>query len=166
MSSTTGLQQSRRCTCDTANFPCPALFSVPDPTHYREYIYYHMTTPYQPSQEAQDFWRSAPDLIQFEGGVWERDYNITAQSAPDFGHAFFNPLDRNRSREYIVLRPYLPNERLRFFSYFLAFLLRIRVSSFKGAHWLLNVSVAVGRTAINAVKVLLRQRTLDNMNVR
>ena len=33
----------------------------PDPTHYREYIYYHMTTPYQPSQEAQDFGRSAPD---------------------------------------------------------------------------------------------------------
>ena len=39
----------------------PALFSAPDPTHYREYIYYHMTTPYQPSQEAQDFRRSAPD---------------------------------------------------------------------------------------------------------
>ena len=39
--------------------PDPALFSAPDPTHYREYIYYHMTTPYQPSQEAQDFGRSA-----------------------------------------------------------------------------------------------------------
>ena len=39
----------------------PALFSTPDPTHYREYIYYHMTTPYQPSQEAQDFGRSTPD---------------------------------------------------------------------------------------------------------
>ena len=41
----------------------PALFSAPDPTHYREYIYYHMTTPYQPSQEAQDFGRSAPDPL-------------------------------------------------------------------------------------------------------
>ena len=36
----------------------PALISAPDPTHYREYIYYHMTTPYQPSLEAQDFGRS------------------------------------------------------------------------------------------------------------
>ena len=42
----------------------PALFSAPDPTHYREYIYYHMTPPYLPSQEAQDFWRSAPDPYQ------------------------------------------------------------------------------------------------------
>ena len=25
----------------------PAFFSAPDPTHYREYIYYHMTTPHQ-----------------------------------------------------------------------------------------------------------------------
>ena len=41
--------------------PDPALFSAPDPTHYREYIYYHMTSPYQPSQETQDFGRSAPD---------------------------------------------------------------------------------------------------------
>ena len=40
--------------------PDPAFFSYPDLTHYREYIYYHMTTP-QPSQEAQDFGRSAPD---------------------------------------------------------------------------------------------------------
>ena len=62
VSSNTGLQQSRHCTCDTANFPWhPALLSAPDPTHYREYIYYHMTTSYQPSQEAQDFGRSAPD---------------------------------------------------------------------------------------------------------
>ena len=29
-----------------------------------------------------------------------------------------------------------------------------------------DVSVAVGRTAVNTVKVLMRQRTLDNMNVR
>ena len=49
-----------------------------------------------------------------------------------FGHALFNPPTppppppRNRSLEYIVLRPYLPNGTLRFFSYFLAFLLRIR----------------------------------------
>ena len=48
----------------------PALFSAPDPTHYREF-YYHTTTPYQPSQEAQGEVRQT--LIQFEGGVWERD---------------------------------------------------------------------------------------------
>ena len=41
--------------------PDPALFSAPGPTHYREYIYYYMTTPHQPSQEAQDFGRSVPD---------------------------------------------------------------------------------------------------------
>ena len=41
--------------------PDPALFSAPDPTHYREYIYYHMTTPYQPSKI------SGETLIQFEG---------------------------------------------------------------------------------------------------
>ena len=40
------------------NFPCPAFFSAPDPTHYCEYIYYHMTTPHQPSLEAKDFWGS------------------------------------------------------------------------------------------------------------
>ena len=39
----------------------PAFFSAPDPTHYHEYIYYHMTTPHQPSQEAQHFRRSVPD---------------------------------------------------------------------------------------------------------
>ena len=41
--------------------PDPAFFSAAAPAHYREYIYYHMTTPHQPSQEAQDFGRSAPD---------------------------------------------------------------------------------------------------------
>ena len=41
--------------------PDPAFFSAPGPTHYREYIYYHVTTPLQPSQDAQDFGRSAPD---------------------------------------------------------------------------------------------------------
>ena len=40
--------------------PDPAFFSAPDHTHYPEYIYYNMTTPH-PSQEAQDFGRSAPD---------------------------------------------------------------------------------------------------------
>ena len=40
--------------------PDPVLFPTPDSTHYREYIYYYMTTPYQPSQEAQGFGRSAP----------------------------------------------------------------------------------------------------------
>ena len=44
MSSDTRLQQSRCCTCDTATSPDPALFSAPDNTHYREFIYYHMTT--------------------------------------------------------------------------------------------------------------------------
>ena len=40
----------------------PALFSAPDPTHYREYIYYHLTTPYQPSQEA-GVWRAKCNKI-------------------------------------------------------------------------------------------------------
>ena len=29
--------------------PDPAFSSAPDPTHYHEYIYYHMTTPHQAS---------------------------------------------------------------------------------------------------------------------
>ena len=41
--------------------PDPDVFSAPDPTRYREYICYHMTTPQQPCQEAQDFGRSGPD---------------------------------------------------------------------------------------------------------
>ena len=53
----------------------PALFSAPDPTHYREYIYYHMTTPYQPKSGSPRFRaKCARPLFNFEGGVWERDY--------------------------------------------------------------------------------------------
>ena len=35
--------------------PDPALFSAPDHTHYREYIYYHTTTPYQAKSASPRF---------------------------------------------------------------------------------------------------------------
>ena len=56
----------------------PALFSAPDPTHYREYIYYHMTTPLITSQvrKPKISGEVRQTLIQFEGGVWERDYDL------------------------------------------------------------------------------------------
>ena len=40
--------------------PDPAVFSAPDPTHYHEYIYDHMTTLHQLSQ-AEDFGQSVLD---------------------------------------------------------------------------------------------------------
>ena len=50
----------------------PALFSAPDPTHYREF-YYHMTTSYQPSQEAQKCARPLSNLKAGSGNetrIW------------------------------------------------------------------------------------------------
>ena len=59
--------------CDSANlrvgfspqnqryFQLQPSFSGPDPIHYHEYIYDHMTTPHHMSQQAQDFGQSMPD---------------------------------------------------------------------------------------------------------
>ena len=55
-----------------------AFFPSPDPTHYHEYIYYRMTTPHQPSQEAQDLKLSLP---------WSNLYEVRNISA---GNGFSN----------------------------------------------------------------------------
>ena len=82
MSSNTGLQQSA-VPAKLQTSPDPAFFSPSDPTHYRQYIYYHMTTPYQPSQEAQNSGEVRQTLILREGGAWERDLpKVTVVSVP------------------------------------------------------------------------------------
>ena len=43
----------------------PSL-SVPDSTHYQKYIYDHMTTPHQLSQQAQNFGQGMPDPFPSE----------------------------------------------------------------------------------------------------
>ena len=93
-----------------------------------------------------------------------KSHNITAQSTRFWSRAF-QPLGTAHASILFFGRIYQTEDfvssAISYPFYFVFW-----VSSFKGAHWLLNVSMAVGRTTINAVKVLLRQRTLDNMNVR
>ena len=112
-------------------------------------------------------------VSNFHPNLYEaiKSHNITAPSAPDFGHALFKspppPPPRGIAHVSILFfcRIYQTEDFVSS-AIFWPFYFVFGVSSFKGAHWLLHVSVAVGRTDINAVKVLLRQRTLDNMNVR
>ena len=83
VSSNAGLQQSTHCTCDIADlewvFPLtPALFSAPDPTHYHEYIYDHMTTPHQLKSASPRFWATYARAISFVEKGGSEDTTIQA----------------------------------------------------------------------------------------
>ena len=85
-----------------------------------------------------------------------KSHNITAQSVPDFGHALSFFLGRRYQTKTLFTSATFLSFLLRLVGY-LELYRRSPVARCRMSPWLL---------AIHAVEVLLRQITLDNMNVR